>query len=107
MKTTTLKKITIVAERLLREPLLKLLRSSGSSGHTVIAVEGEGSRGVNAGDFEGRNVQIESIVSAQVAQTVLEGIAAKYLENYAVIAYVSDVDVLRSAKFSDDPEDEQ
>jgi nitrogen regulatory protein PII len=100
MNTTSLKKMTIVAERLLRESLLKLLREVGATGYTMTAVEGAGSRGVNAGDFEGRNVQIETIVSAKVAEAILNRIAAEYLENYAVIAYVSDVDVLRGGKFS-------
>ena len=63
----SLKKVTIVAERLLKDPLVKLIRKAGASGYTLLAVEGEGSRGVNASDWEGRNAQIETIVSAKVA----------------------------------------
>ena len=97
-----LKKVTIVAERLLKEPIFKILREEGATGHTLIAVEGEGSRGVHASDWEGRNVQIETIVSVETADRILSRIAAEYLENYAVIAYLSDVSVLRRSKFAKD-----
>ncbi len=62
----SLKKLTIVAERLLREPLVKLINAEGSTGHTLTAVEGEGSRGIHASDWEGRNVQIETIISEKI-----------------------------------------
>jgi len=97
-----LKKVTIVAERLLREPLVSLLQAEGSTGHTLTAVEGEGSRGVHASDWEGRNVQIETIVSSKAADRILKRIADEYLENYAVIAYLSNVEVLRRGKFTDE-----
>jgi nitrogen regulatory protein PII len=102
MKLVHLKKVTIVAERLLREPITKLLRAEGATGHTMIAVEGEGSRGVHASDWEGRNVQLETIVSPETADRILARIAEEYLENYAVIAYLCDVTVLRRGKFATD-----
>jgi nitrogen regulatory protein PII len=98
----SLKKVTIVAERLLKDALVTLVRDAGATGHTMLAVEGEGSRGVHASDWEGRNVQVETIVPPAVADRILERIAKEYLENYAVIAYVSDVTVLRKGKFSDE-----
>ena len=101
MKTTSLKKITIIAERLLREQILNVIRSEGATGFTLTAVEGSGSRGVHATDFEGRHVQIESIVSPAVADQILTQVEAEFLENYAVIAYLSDVEVLRQDKFSE------
>jgi len=103
MKLIQLKKVTIVAERLLKETLIKLLASEGATGHTMVAVEGEGSRGIHASDWEGRNVQLETIVSAETAERILARIADEYLENYAVIAYLCDVTVLRRSKFASDP----
>lgn len=100
-----LKKLTIVAERLLREPLVKLLNAEGATGYTLTAVEGEGTRGIHASDWEGRNVQIETIVSPTAADRILAKISDEYLENFAVIAYLCDVDVLRRNKFTrDSPE---
>lgn len=105
MNLFPLKKVTIVAERLLRDSLFKLIREQGSTGHTIMAVEGEGSRGIHATDFEGRHVQIETIVSSEVAERILKQIESELLENFAVITYVSDVAVLRPDKFSLDQSD--
>lgn len=99
-----LKKITIIAERLLREPILTLLHEEGSTGHTLTSVEGEGSRGVHASDWEGRNIQVETIVSERVATKILARIAEEYLENFAVIAYQTNVEVLRRSKFTNEPD---
>ena len=97
-----LRKITIVAEKFLKDPIVKLIREEGASGYTLHAVEGEGSRGINASDWEGRNAQIETIVSAKVAESILERLGEEYLENYAVIAYISEVTVLRRGKFANE-----
>jgi len=102
-----LKKVTIIAERLLKEGLLDLLREEGATGHTLTMCEGEGSRGVRASDWEGRNIQIDSIVSPEAAEKILNAVGAKYMKNYALIAYVSDVVVLRGSKFSHDVDTEK
>lgn len=99
MQTITLKRITIIAERLLKEQLLRVLRESGATGYTLINVEGEGSRGVRASQWEGQNLKIEAIVSARVADAIIEQIAARYFEHYAVIVYSQDVDVVRGDKY--------
>ncbi len=97
-----LKKMTIVAERVLRDRLIALIRAEGATGYTLAAVEGEGSRGVRASEFEGRNIQLETIVSAETAQRIFDRLAERYLEAYAVIAYTTDVEVLRGTKFVKD-----
>jgi nitrogen regulatory protein PII len=94
-----LKKVTIVAERLLKDQLLELLKTHGATGYTLIACEGEGSRGVHASDWEGRNIQIETIVSPESADAILDSVCEKYTDHYAVIAYHSDVTVRRKEKF--------
>ncbi len=71
MNLVSLSKLTIVAGRLLKDRLIKLIREKGATGFTLTAVEGEGSRGVRASDWEGRNIQIETIVSHEVADAIL------------------------------------
>lgn len=100
MMNIPLKKVTLVAERLLKEGLLKIIRQEGATGYTLTACEGEGSRGVNASDWEGRNIQIDTIVSAETADRILNRVGDQYMENYAVIAYLSEVSVLRRGKFA-------
>ncbi len=94
-----LRKVTIVAERLLRDELLDLLKRHGATGWTITAVEGEGSRGVRASEWEGRNVQIETLVHPDISGPMMEEIASRYFEDWAVIVYSSDVDVLRGDKY--------
>jgi nitrogen regulatory protein P-II 2 len=96
---TNLKKVTINAERLLREDLVTLLKKHGATGWTITATEGEGSRGNRTSDFEGRNSQIETIVSAETADAIMEDVADKYFEDWAVITYCSDVEVMRGEKY--------
>lgn len=95
-----LSKVTIVAERLLKDELISIIRGEGATGYTMTAVEGEGSRGVRASDWEGRNVQIETIVSEKSADAILEKLSEDFFEDYAVIAWVGEVHVLRGTKFS-------
>lgn len=94
-----LKKVTIVAESLLRTQLLKLLASQGVTGHTITLAEGSGSRGVRASEWEGRNIQIDTLVSDSTADALMREIAARFFDHFAVIAYSCDVEVLRGEKF--------
>jgi len=100
MPTVMLRKVTIVAEALLEDRLLRELRALGARGFTIGEVRGEGSRGIRAVDWEGRNVRIETIVGPGVADRILEHVAANYFEDYAVIAWVDDVGVVRGDKYA-------
>jgi nitrogen regulatory protein PII len=99
MKVVPLTKITIITESLLREKIVALIRKHGATGYTATKVEGEGSRGVRASDWEGRNDRIETIVSAEVADAIIEDLNDHYFEDFAVIAWLSEVNVLRGTKF--------
>ena len=96
----TLSKLTIVAERLLKERVIDLIRGEGATGYTMTSVEGEGSRGVRASDWEGRNIQIETIVAPEVADAIFEKLSEEFFENFAIIAWVVEVGVLRGSKFT-------
>ena len=100
MPTVMLRKVTIVAEALLEDRMLRELRALGARGFTIAEVRGEGSRGIRASDWEGRNVRIETIVAPAVAERILEHITAHYFEDYAVIAWVDDVGVVRGDKYA-------
>lgn len=99
MKTTPLKLLTIVAEPVLEERLTLAVRTSGASGFTVVSGHGEGSRGMRASEVPGECIRIETVVSAAVADRILELVAAQYFPHYAVIAYVTDVMVVRGDKY--------
>ena len=95
----TLSKLTIVAERLLKDQLIELIREEGATGFTLTAVEGEGSRGVRASDWEGRNVQIDTIVAPDTADSILQRLSEDYFDDFAIIAWTVEISVLRGSKF--------
>jgi nitrogen regulatory protein P-II 2 len=99
MQTTRLKLVTIIAERILEERLLRELRQLGSRGYTVGEARGEGTRGMHAIDWEGQNVRIETLVSPETAERIMAHVAAHYFADYAVILYMVDAEVLRSDKY--------
>ena len=92
-------KVTIVAESLLKDEVVAIARRHGSTGYTLTKVEGEGSRGTRASDWGGRNIRIETIVDEKSADAILEELSEKLFDDYAVIAWLSKVDVLRGKKF--------
>lgn len=99
MHIRQMKRVTLVAEALIADRLQEEILRLGASGYTTTKAEGRGSRGVRASDWEGRNAKIETIVTAEVAEKILTHLADHYFENYAVIAYSHDVEVVRGEKF--------
>ena len=93
------KKITIVGERVLHDQLIELLKRHQVSGWTAQTVTGEGSRGIRASEWEGSNVQIYTLVSETVADAIMEDIAEHYFQNWSVVVYSQDVEVLRPGKY--------
>lgn len=96
---TRLKLVTVVAETVLRERITRRLLEWGATGFTVIESNGKGSRGIRSGDVPGEGVRIEAVVDAETAERILNGVSDRYFENYAVIAWVSDVQVVRGQKY--------
>jgi len=99
MHTVPRRKVTIVAEALLEDRIVREIRALGARGFTIAETRGEGSRGVRASDWEGRNVRIETIVGGEVATAILAHVADHYFAHYAVIAWVDDVEVVRGDKY--------
>ena len=95
-----MKMVTIVTEGLLKEQIINLLKRHETTGFTISKVQGEGSKGVKASDWEGPNLKIASIVDPKVANQILDEVGEKYFDDYSVIAWLTDVSVLRGSKFS-------
>ncbi len=99
MELTTVKLVTIIAEAFLEERIIHDLQRLGARGYTVGAVRGEGTRGIHASDWEGASLRIETLVSPEVAERILLHLAASYFPHFAVIAYMTDAQVVRGEKF--------
>jgi nitrogen regulatory protein PII len=91
--------ITVVSESLLKDELLKLMREEGATGFTVTQADGEGSSATRVTEWEGPNVRIETILSAETADRIITQLSETYFDNYGVIAWLTDVSVLRGMKF--------
>lgn len=99
MDLTALKKVTVIAERLLRDRLIADLERLGIRGYAISSVEGEGAFGLRTSDFEGENVQIDTIVSPELADRIFAFLNEHYFHTYSVIAYMQEVQVLRGKRF--------
>lgn len=91
--------VTIVAEAVVEQRLLRDLRDVGAHGWTVTAARGEGPRNRRVGDLEGGNVRIETLVSHTTADAIMAKLAADWFPHYAVVAWVSDVEVAREDRY--------
>jgi nitrogen regulatory protein P-II 2 len=94
----TLKKVTVVTEDSLRHQLVKKICELGATGYTFHEVQGFGSRGSRSDAFA-NNVQIDVVCSEAVADSILTYVAENYFENYACIAWVGDVQVVRGTRY--------
>lgn len=94
-----MKLVTIISERILQDRLLREIREIGARGFTVTDAVGEGSRGVRASEWEGHNIKIETLVSAEVADRIVEHVAGRYFQFHAVITYTQTVEVVRGEKY--------
>lgn len=95
-----MKLVTIVCESLARNAIQKLVQEVGAHGYTLFTVEGSGSKGPRVADIqEFANIQVEVIVQPEVAETLLARLEAEFFPRYAMIAFESDVRVLRREKF--------
>jgi nitrogen regulatory protein PII len=100
MQMVNLKLVTIIAEPVLEERLESELHALGATGHTITAARGAGSRGLRASDPPGESVRIEVLAGFALADRIMEHMAGRYFSNYACVAFVSDVSVVRGVKFA-------
>ncbi len=99
MQTVPLKRVTIVAEAVLEERLLREIKALGARGYTVTDVRGAGNRGIRASEWAGGNVKIETLVGPDTADRILAHLAERYFPHFAVVAYVENVEVVRGDKY--------
>jgi nitrogen regulatory protein P-II 2 len=97
---TSLTLITVVAESVLEDLIVRDLRSIGITGYTASTVRGQGSRGVRSGAGGEGNVRIEVLARPDVADAALALLSDRYFEHYAVVVWLTEVGVLRGDKYA-------
>jgi nitrogen regulatory protein PII len=100
MELHPMKLVTIVCEAYAQAPVIALLGELNAQGWTSFSVEGDGARGKRPSDIrEFSNIQIEVIVRPEVSQRLLEQLERELFPRYGMIAFESDIRVLRRDKF--------
>jgi len=91
--------LTIIAEAVLEQRLIDLVKRLGAKGYSIGHVRGEGATGRAALDFAGPSVRLESVMTDEVVDRVFEALAADYFPHFAVVAWVVPVRVARPERF--------
>ncbi len=103
MQTFVMKRVVIIGDNTVEYRLLQELESLGATGYTCYPVSGKGARGIRPRHGESGNTKIEVIATVEVAQRILEHVAKNYFNDYAMIAFLDDVQVLNGEKFGAKP----
>ena len=100
MKLFSMKLVTIVCEALARSAVTDLLLQVGANGYTLFSVEGVGAQGSRVADIEEfANIQIEVLLQPEPALELLSRLERDFFARFAMIAYSTDVEVIRNTKF--------
>lgn len=92
--------LTVITESAIEETLLKDIEKLGVKGYTISDARGRGTRGVRDATWgEVSNIRLEVICPRILAETVLNYIQSHYYANYAMVAFLQDVEILRPEKF--------
>ncbi|MDI6726025.1 MAG: P-II family nitrogen regulator [Smithellaceae bacterium] len=104
MELKTIKKVVIIAELAIKTDILNLINELQAPGYTLYEVRGMGERGVR--DYEAtpleyfKNIKFEILVDEDLAERIVAAVMENYFEDYAVIAYLEDVQIVRQGKFA-------
>jgi hypothetical protein len=92
--------LTVITESAIEKTLLRDFKRLGVRGYTIVDARGQGRRGVRAAATdESANIRIEVICTRALAESVLEDFLARYYDNFAMVAYLHDIDIIRPDKF--------
>ncbi len=101
MRTHKMKLITIITESVLEHSIVEDIDRLGAHGYTITNAKGKGHRGVRGGAWDSdSNIRVEIICEPQIIDAIAEHLSKTYYKDYAIMLFLSDVEVLRLEKFS-------
>lgn len=96
----TRKLLTVITEAALEGILVRDIERLDAHGYTITDARGNGSRGVRDASWQASgNIRIEVVCDAKTAEAIAAHLQAHYYDDYAMVLFVSDIDVLRPEKF--------
>jgi nitrogen regulatory protein PII len=94
------KLLTIICESALEAEVAEALARHGARGHTVTDARGRGTHGLRDGSWSaGANVRFEVLCDEATALELLTVIEENYFPDYYMVAFLTDIQVLRPGKF--------
>lgn len=94
------KLLTVVTEAAIEHELTREIERLGAHGYTVSDARGKGSRGSRNADWQASaNIRIEIVCTDDTACAIATSLNERYYDNFAMILFMSDVEVLRPQKF--------
>lgn len=92
--------LTVICEAALEKKLVADLEQLGAPGWTLSDARGRGSRGVRSAEWntEG-NIRLEVVCTRELAERIAAHLQERYYAHYAMVCYLSAVEVLRPEKF--------
>ncbi|HTU26181.1 MAG TPA: hypothetical protein VMF30_12325 [Pirellulales bacterium] len=99
MQLHPLKLVTVVAEEVLKEELVRKVLELGATGASYHSTQGVGSRSARHDDVFGENFQLKVVCPQEVAEKILTHISHIYFDKYAIVAWMSDVQVVRGSDY--------
>lgn len=100
MELTTRKLVTIVTESALEDMLVREIEILGARGYTITDARGKGGRGKRDATWAPHaNIRLEVLCDADTAHAICSALRERYYDNYSMVIYVGEVDVLRPEKF--------
>lgn len=97
-RTRTL--LTVICEAALEKKLVIDLEQLGAPGWTISDARGRGHQGLRSADWDTEgNIRVEVICAAELAERIASHLQKRYYDNYAMVCYLSQVQVLRPDRF--------
>lgn len=92
--------LTLICEAALENRLVKDLEQLGAPGWTLSDARGSGTRGARSAGWDNDgNIRLEVICNNELAERLARHFQERYYDNYAMVCYLSQVEVLRAEKF--------
>jgi len=92
--------VVVITETALEQTLLRDFDRLAVRGYTVSDARGKGTHGVrDAAWDEAANIRIEVICSRDQAESLLQHLQTHYYADFAMVAFLQDVEVVRPDKF--------
>lgn len=100
MEMTARKLLTIVTEAAIEDTLIREIELLGARGYTITDARGKGSRGKRDATWGPlANIRLEVLCDVTTAHAICAALSERYSDNYSMVMYLGEVEVLRPLKF--------